>query len=291
MAFDLRKGGQRPEEPEVRTAITPPPSGGRSRIIGGIISLVVLGVIGWYSMSQRGSSGASTEPMLADTVSQRAVRSDSSERAAIVATGTRDSVIPAASAIGSGSALANAGAVSPAAPATIQSSSPESADSSSLASAGGNKSQRSSDQSALTTQTDGAPTTANVAAGKPAQPAKLTAVTNVSNESGRIIPARFDLGSAEVRNIDDAIVSGIIAHLNGDPASTVKVVGHTSSDGNDDLNVILSRQRADAFKRVLVGKGARESRISVEGVGSREPIASNETVAGRRRNRRVEVRY
>lgn len=67
------------------------------------------------------------------------------------------------------------------------------------------------------------------------------------------------------------------------------VSGHTDSIGADAYNQRLSLRRAEAVKRYLVGKGIPATRITAEGKGEKQPVASNRTRDGRAKNRRVEI--
>ncbi len=69
----------------------------------------------------------------------------------------------------------------------------------------------------------------------------------------------------------------------------MRVVGHTDSKGSDALNNPLSQERANSVRNFLSDRGVAEGRIETVGRGEREPIASNETVEGRAKNRRVEI--
>ncbi|WP_282786889.1 OmpA family protein [Flavobacterium croceum] len=68
----------------------------------------------------------------------------------------------------------------------------------------------------------------------------------------------------------------------------IKIFGYTDAKGADDYNLKLSEQRADAVKSYLASKGLNVSRFQVVGMGEADPIADNETDAGRAQNRRVE---
>jgi OmpA-OmpF porin, OOP family len=70
----------------------------------------------------------------------------------------------------------------------------------------------------------------------------------------------------------------------------ILISGHTDNVGAPDKNLKLSRERAEAVKAYLVYKGVDANRISCQGVGPREPIASNNTPEGRLKNRRVEFK-
>ncbi len=70
----------------------------------------------------------------------------------------------------------------------------------------------------------------------------------------------------------------------------VVIYGHTDSTGSDAINDPLSVKRAEAVSGYLLSKGVPESQIkSVEGFGSKQPVADNSTAAGRAENRRVEI--
>jgi OOP family OmpA-OmpF porin len=66
------------------------------------------------------------------------------------------------------------------------------------------------------------------------------------------------------------------------------LAGHTDNTGSNDLNMRLSKDRAESIKAYLVNKGANASRIEATGYGQTQPIATNKTAAGRQANRRVE---
>jgi outer membrane protein OmpA-like peptidoglycan-associated protein len=69
----------------------------------------------------------------------------------------------------------------------------------------------------------------------------------------------------------------------------VTVVGHTDNTGGDAVNDPLSRDRAEAVRNYLAARGLDPARVTVQGRGAREPVAGNDTEAGRAANRRVEI--
>lgn len=71
--------------------------------------------------------------------------------------------------------------------------------------------------------------------------------------------------------------------------SNLLIVGHTDSQGDDAYNMNLSQRRANSASAYLQSLGVPASRISTAGRGESEPVASNDTDAGRQLNRRVEV--
>ena len=108
---------------------------------------------------------------------------------------------------------------------------------------------------------------------------KLDIPSDISFASGR-----YDI-QPRLRPILDRFAST----LNQNPASTVRIIGHTDSSGTDAVNSPLSVNRAGATRDYLVARGVAASRINIDGRGAREPVADNSSAAGRAMNRRVEI--
>lgn len=73
------------------------------------------------------------------------------------------------------------------------------------------------------------------------------------------------------------------------PNTRMMIVGHSDSQGGSDRNLDLSERRAQAISNLLVEIGVNRARITALGRGDAEPIATNDTDAGRQWNRRIEV--
>jgi len=99
----------------------------------------------------------------------------------------------------------------------------------------------------------------------------------------------FDSGQAAIRPNFRSALDNFAQSLQQNPSSSVTIIGHTDSTGSAAVNEPLSLQRADATRDYLAARGVASNRFSIDGRGSREPIASNDTEAGRARNRRVEI--
>ena len=69
----------------------------------------------------------------------------------------------------------------------------------------------------------------------------------------------------------------------------IQIVGHTDSTGSLQLNQTLSNNRARSVANYLTTNGIAANRISAYGAGPNQPIASNDSAAGRQQNRRVEI--
>jgi outer membrane protein OmpA-like peptidoglycan-associated protein len=99
----------------------------------------------------------------------------------------------------------------------------------------------------------------------------------------------FDTNSDGVKpaGLEDLSKMGdILAKYSDD---RVRIEGHTDASGDDKHNQQLSERRAAAVKAVLVSRGVQESQIIVAGLGETKPVSDNATVAGRAKNRRVEL--
>lgn len=99
----------------------------------------------------------------------------------------------------------------------------------------------------------------------------------------------FDTGSATVKPESAGVLKAIAAVLAEHPDIRVRIVGHTDATGDDNANLALSERRAAAVSEVLqAGYQIDGRRLETGGKGETEPIADNQTAAGRAQNRRVE---
>lgn len=100
----------------------------------------------------------------------------------------------------------------------------------------------------------------------------------------------FDTGKSEIKPESDAVISEIARLLGNNNALKLYVVGHTDNVGSFDLNLKLSKDRAEAVTKVLIDKhGIAADRLKSHGVASLAPVSSNDTEEGRAKNRRVEL--
>lgn len=100
----------------------------------------------------------------------------------------------------------------------------------------------------------------------------------------------FPSGSSEIQSDNFPLLNKITASIGQFPESKVQVSGHTDSRGGDSLNMDLSRDRARKVAKFLVDVGNMSTaKVSSIGFASKQPLASNETAAGRAENRRVEI--
>jgi len=97
----------------------------------------------------------------------------------------------------------------------------------------------------------------------------------------------FDLGKSTIRAKSYTTLNRVAALL-VEKNFSLKLAGHTDITGSRELNLRLSKDRAESVKAYLVSQGANASRIEATGYGPDQPIASNKTAEGRQQNRRVE---
>ena len=99
----------------------------------------------------------------------------------------------------------------------------------------------------------------------------------------------FDTGRSDISRNFAPVLDRFAASLRDNQSTDVRIVGHTDNTGSDAINNPLSVDRANSTRNYLTSRGVSGSRLQVEGHGSYQPIASNNTADGRSRNRRVEI--
>jgi OOP family OmpA-OmpF porin len=99
----------------------------------------------------------------------------------------------------------------------------------------------------------------------------------------------FATDKAEITPESRPLVKKFAEFLIKNKGSLVHIIGHTDWRGSDQYNMALSKRRAKAVRDALIEYGVSASRLSTEGRGEREPIASNRTPEGMALNRRTEV--
>ena len=99
----------------------------------------------------------------------------------------------------------------------------------------------------------------------------------------------FDVGHATLKEGGHRTVGQLSAFLQQYPERRVLIEGHTDNTGSLELNMDLSRRRAESVKAALLEMGISPDRIATTGFGPTYPVASNDSAAGRQQNRRVEI--
>jgi outer membrane protein OmpA-like peptidoglycan-associated protein len=102
----------------------------------------------------------------------------------------------------------------------------------------------------------------------------------------------FEINSAELSSGAQEILTQVSIEIDAASGTVVNIDGHADNTGSESANLPLSQERAEAVKKALSDLVTRNDiDFSVEGHGSADPIASNETEEGRERNRRVSVTF
>lgn len=99
----------------------------------------------------------------------------------------------------------------------------------------------------------------------------------------------FDLNKATLKPDFYGELNRIISTLNESPETTFEIVGHADSTGEADYNQGLSERRAAAVAEYFKRNGVDSRRFTMSGRGEMDPVASNDSKAGRAKNRRVDI--
>ncbi|MDR1402477.1 MAG: OmpA family protein [Tannerellaceae bacterium] len=116
-----------------------------------------------------------------------------------------------------------------------------------------------------------------------------------SVNDGEALKITFDSGilfatnSSDVSEASKSALRNFSASLKQHADTYVKVIGHTDNTGRVDYNQTLSEKRAQSVYGYLMNQGVSSDRMTYEGKGIHDPVATNATVEGRALNRRVEI--
>jgi OOP family OmpA-OmpF porin len=123
-------------------------------------------------------------------------------------------------------------------------------------------------------------------------PASASAMADGLKAVGRIAiyGVNFDTGKADIRPDSNPQLAEMGKLLKSQPSLKVLIVGHTDNQGEFAANLVLSQRRAEAIVAALSHEyGIAAARLRPFGDANAAPVASNDTDAGRARNRRVEL--
>jgi OOP family OmpA-OmpF porin len=111
------------------------------------------------------------------------------------------------------------------------------------------------------------------------------------NQTGRVsvYGINFDTGKATIRPDSEPVLSEVAKMLQANASWAMLVAGHTDNVGGREMNLSLSRQRAESVIAWLTGRGIDKARLAPAGFGDTRPIAENNSNEGRQKNRRVDL--
>ena len=99
----------------------------------------------------------------------------------------------------------------------------------------------------------------------------------------------FDTSSSSLKPSFTDVLDSVVEVVKEFDKTLLQINGYTDSTGSFEYNQNLSEQRAESVARFFLNSGVAASRVRTAGMGPRDPIASNDTAAGRAQNRRVEL--
>lgn len=99
----------------------------------------------------------------------------------------------------------------------------------------------------------------------------------------------FDFNSTQLKGDAKTNIAKLVETLNKEPDTEILVIGHTDNVGSVSANQKVSEGRAKSVRDYAVSQGLTGGRVKTEGKNFSEPIATNDTDAGRAENRRVEI--
>ncbi len=117
-------------------------------------------------------------------------------------------------------------------------------------------------------------------------------VTRVGNDIILNMPGNitFATDSSDINSRFYDVLNSVAIVLKKYDKTLIDVTGHTDSTGTAQYNLELSQRRASSVASYLIGQGTDSRRFLIQGAGESQPIADNNTAAGREQNRRVEIR-
>jgi len=127
-------------------------------------------------------------------------------------------------------------------------------------------------------------------------PTELGAFTfqlNIKFEPEKVFTLKdvyFDTGKATITPGSFTSLNELVGALKAKPTMTIEIAGHTDNIGTSEINQKLSQERSNSVKQYLISKGIAGNRLTAQGYGDSQPVASNDNEEGRKQNRRTEVR-
>jgi len=102
-------------------------------------------------------------------------------------------------------------------------------------------------------------------------------------------PINFETDGFTLTPATQQMLTAVAAKIKACPQAKIAVTGYTDNTGNDAINIPLSSNRAKSVGDYLVSQGVSAGEVATSGQGAANPVASNDTDAGRAQNRRVEI--
>ena len=98
----------------------------------------------------------------------------------------------------------------------------------------------------------------------------------------------FDFGKADIRQESLYLIEDVAKSMNNNKSLKIKIIGHTDDIGNENDNLILSKNRAKSVYNKLIEMGVESNRLFYHGLGESKPLVPNNSEVNRQKNRRTE---
>jgi outer membrane protein OmpA-like peptidoglycan-associated protein len=122
------------------------------------------------------------------------------------------------------------------------------------------------------------------------QPIEVSLPRARKGETFTVESVNFGFESANLEPASLPALQRLLAMMRENPSIKVEIAGHTDATGGKEVNMSLSRRRAEAVASWLIRNGVLSKRLATVGYGDTRPVADNATPEGRRKNRRTEIR-
>ncbi len=127
----------------------------------------------------------------------------------------------------------------------------------------------------------------------PNQPGRFSFDVKMKFEPSRMITLNnvlFETGKSTLKPSSFKELNELVEVMKNKKGMEIEIAGHTDNVGNTEKNMELSLDRAKAVRNYLIKHGIAANRVTAKGYGDTQPVASNDTAEGRKKNRRTEVR-
>jgi len=121
------------------------------------------------------------------------------------------------------------------------------------------------------------------------EPLELTLSKAETGETISIGSIHYEVGSANLEPNSIPTLQNLLQMMKENPSIKIEIAGHTDATGSAEVNMTLSKKRAESVASWLIQNGLLSKRISTIGFGDTRPIADTSTEEGRRKNRRTEI--
>ena len=124
------------------------------------------------------------------------------------------------------------------------------------------------------------------------EPQQISLVERCQADFSKVLKSskiEFQSGSSEIKSQSSSLLDTLASIATSCDGLNFEIIGHTDSRGDELFNKILSKSRAETVLDALKQRGIVAEKMLAKGMGSEEPLVSNDSNAGKAKNRRVEI--